>query len=676
MEIKNFNALSQEDPEKTSFTEVSPNIAQVEGLTQRRREYVLSCNPPKEKYAKIMRRALIRFRGFRLWNMMLEEIRTYGTGSVLFDANNTYKANLREIMHDKVLMIEKYQDVKVTVSSNWLFHPDSRMHLAWSVVILVFIFYTFTLMPWIMAFEDVEIGNSWFAIETTADVVFFTDIILTLNTRYFNEEGILVNSRWKIFFRYLKSTLILDLLTVFPFYLIYGSPSRSSPNFFIRLIRISRIIRVLRASKVGKILKILAETNTFSFLNTHQGITRLFGGLFVVLLMAHFTACIWFFSAKIDDFTVDTWVFRYNKLDEEKSTLYLCSLYYICTVLTTVGFGDILPYTQIEKLITIMWMICGIGCYSFVVGNLSSVLSSLDQKQAFINEKLKLIQIFAHETQLPQEITLKIGNKVKKALDTTSLNDEERVSLVHKLSKNLRNQMATEMYGNAIRNISFFNTKDQTFVADIVPMLNYRIVKKKKLVYEKHHYADEMYFIKTGRICFIYGKKNMIFKIMIQGSYFGEIEIIENCPREFTVAAEVDSELLVMSKNLFEFMMEKYPIVAVGIKKLAIERKKRILFCKKELVDVLEKVEVRKETTFKDLAGKDKIKKSATQQRTLNEQIYLGENIQDTVRWIFGKIDEYERILMSPSFKRHVAETLRKPRNSLPPLSRENLKFY
>ena len=107
MQGKISNGFHFEDADRTGFSDSSPRFAQAEGLTQRRRDYVLSCNPPKPKYANIMRKALIRFRGFRLWNMMLEEIRTYGTGSVLFDANNTYKANLKEIMHDKVLMIEK-----------------------------------------------------------------------------------------------------------------------------------------------------------------------------------------------------------------------------------------------------------------------------------------------------------------------------------------------------------------------------------------------------------------------------------------------------------------------------------------------------------------------------------------------------------------------------------------
>ena len=656
-----------EDPEKTRASEILQFIS-VEGLTRRRRDYVLSCTPPSKHYSIIFRRALIRFRGFRLWYKMLNELRTYGTGSVLFDANNQYKTNLEEIMTEKVLMIEKMPKPKVESNHNYLFHPDSKVHSVWSLFILVFVLYTFTLMPWIMAFEDVSVGNEWFVIESIVDIAFLIDILINLNSAFYDKQGKIVWSRFKVFSNYLLGWLLIDIITILPFSFILESGTRDPSNRSIKFIRLLRIVRVVRAKKIGKILKVLAETNTFSFLKTHQGMSRLFGGLFAVLLMTHFFACIWFLSSKIDNFSPDTWVVRKNLQDQDNGTLYLTSLYFICTVLTTVGFGDIYPVTVIEKFIAMIWMIYGIGFYSFVVGNLSSVLSSLDQKQAFINEKLKLIQIFAEETQLPQKMSIEISNQVKQALLATSLNDEERVSLVQKLSKGLRFEIANLMYNKAISGITFFNKKDESFVSDIVPMLNYLRVARKSLIYKKYQYADEIYFIRSGKVCFIYGKNKLIFKVMIQGSYFGEIEIIENSPREFNVASQEHSEFLTMSRNLFDYMMEKYPAIAVDIKNLAIERKKRIIKSKKELVDVLEKVEVRKETTLAQLAGAQKIKKNSHHQRSLNEQLYVDYDVQYTVRWINDKIDEYERILTSSSLKHHLGDRVRKSRKSLPPL--------
>lgn len=114
-------------------------------------------------------------------------------------------------------------------------------------------------------------------------------------------------------------------------------------------------------------------------LNTYDGIGRLISGLFFVLILAHFTACMWYFTAKMDDFNPDTWVVRYNMIDKADSYLYLIGLYWAITVLTTVGFGDISAFTPAEIFLSILWMLFGIGFYSFVVGSLTSVISSIDE---------------------------------------------------------------------------------------------------------------------------------------------------------------------------------------------------------------------------------------------------------------------------------------------------------
>jgi hypothetical protein len=50
--------------------------------------------------------------------------------------------------------------------------------------------------------------------------------------------------------------------------------------------------------------------------------------------------------------------------------------------LTTVGFGDISALTSSEKIVSILWMIFGVGFYSFTIGNLSSFITAIDAKDA------------------------------------------------------------------------------------------------------------------------------------------------------------------------------------------------------------------------------------------------------------------------------------------------------
>ena len=53
----------------------------------------------------------------------------------------------------------------------------------------------------------------------------------------------------------------------------------------------------------------------------------------------------------------------------------------------TVGYGDISANNTTEMIICIIWMIFGIGVYSFTVGSLSSWLSSLDTRESNLNLK-------------------------------------------------------------------------------------------------------------------------------------------------------------------------------------------------------------------------------------------------------------------------------------------------
>jgi hypothetical protein len=44
------------------------------------------------------------------------------------------------------------------------------------------------------------------------------------------------------------------------------------------------------------------------------------------------------------------------------------------------------------------------------------------------------------------------------------------------------------------------------------------------------------------------------------GSYFGEIELIRNIPRLFSVISSENSEFLMLSKQIFEtYIIEDYP---------------------------------------------------------------------------------------------------------------------
>ena len=54
--------------------------------------------------------------------------------------------------------------------------------------------------------------------------------------------------------------------------------------------------------------------------------------------------------------------------------------YYALTTLSTVGYGDLSPETNLEKIVGILIMILGIAFFSYIMGNFNDVLINYDKK--------------------------------------------------------------------------------------------------------------------------------------------------------------------------------------------------------------------------------------------------------------------------------------------------------
>jgi hyperpolarization activated cyclic nucleotide-gated potassium channel 1 len=173
---------------------------------------------------------------------------------------------------------------------------------------------------------------------------------------------------------------------------------------------------------------------------------RLIAFLIGVLVMTHFVACLWYFSARFNDFDYDTWVYRNNYLDKEKGYLYLVALYWSLTTLTTVGYGDINAVSETELVLCLIWMMFGVGTYSFIIGTLTSVLSNYDARQALIDKRIKFMDMYAKEQRLPVNLYSQINYHIQNRRDEAKIGFEEKRNFILTLPKEIRFNIAMEMH--------------------------------------------------------------------------------------------------------------------------------------------------------------------------------------------------------------------------------------
>lgn len=551
-------------------------------------------------------RACTKLKGVLLWMSILSEVRTYGTNSHLFDSFDRYRNDL--ITRFKPKKRKFFTKTEKTIDFGYLISPESIVCQIWNCIVLVMLLYVFIVMPWVMAFEDVAIANNWFIAETFIDVLCFLDILVTLNTAYYDIRGRIVANRKKIFLNYLKGFMIIDIISITPFYLLEQGTIIKS-NALLRIVRITSITRVLRGSKIVKLIKYLKHSesiaNIIKFMKLYRGVIRLLLLLFSVLVMSHFVACMFYYTAKLDGYGPYTWVVRYDLQDSPKETKYLKSLYFTITILTTVGFGDIVPYTASEMILCIAWMSLGIGFYSTIVSTISSVFSSMDSRRVMISEKISDLDKLGKYYDVKKDSLKYLKKKVSdNIIFNKKIGEYEKQKIVKELPRKIQINIVKNIYNSAASKLRFFKNKDTNFLIDIMPMLRHMVIQTQIIIYNKHDFPESVYFIIEGKISYVLGSKNFQFKSIVSGSYFGEIEILMNQPRKFTVITENVCEMLVMPSGVLDDIMAKYPVIADEIWVLAKKRDQKNLECYRQVVEILDKVEIKKEASLDQLAGR------------------------------------------------------------------------
>ena len=474
------------------------------------------------------------------------------------DENN--KVENEEKEHRKLFKREKIcdTDTEDEESENekeipWIILPDNPYKKMWDLLIAFLILYSAIITPYDIAFSDTN-KVSWF--EILIDVLLGIDIVLTFFSAYTDDEENLVKNHKKIIKKYLKSWFIIDNISVLPISYIFNPSGRYSgltkisklPKLY-RLVKLTKLLRITKMSSKGNLNKV---TKFFmEKLKINANVERLFFFVLTFLLMNHLCACFWYFMAKIEDFSPDSWVVRLGYIDSSNVELYIISFYWTLTTVTTVGYGDITAGTTIERIYNLFIMSFGVLLYSFAIGSLSSIVSTLDQKSEEMNQKLQILSSIKKEFNLEQNIYDKVRKVIKYDL---SRNQKDKMVFLQELPNKLRIELSQIMHDKVIQNFYFFRDQPSDFFAYVAPLLKPVKFSQNDYLYKCQDMIDEMYFVAKGTVIFClekrYGEKEI--REIKKNNNFGEIEMCLNEKLSFNIKIKSrNCELFVLKKNDF-----------------------------------------------------------------------------------------------------------------------------
>jgi hypothetical protein len=217
-----------------------------------------------------------------------------------------------------------------------------------------------------------------------------------------------------------------------------------------------------------------------------------------------------------------------NIQDESNSVKYLYAVYWALQTLTTVGYGDIPADTNSEKIVSIFWMVFGVGFYSFTIGNLSSFITTIDAKGAQLRAKIQTIEEFARKHDLPKDLEIRMKSLTTNQNEVTK---HDQKKLLQELPSSLRAEVVSHIHADIIKNITFFKDKGAEFLYAALPLVRRFNLPQKEILYKEGDPAEEVYFIFKGQIKLI-NKDKMAFRTYKEGNMFGENEVIHKEGRD------------------------------------------------------------------------------------------------------------------------------------------------
>ena len=443
----------------------------------------------------------------------------------------------------------------------------SRPRLAWDSLILLLVIASCILVPYQFAFRQ-ESALSGFQLVYLIDLFFIIDIVLNCFTS-FREHGIEVTDRRACTNQYSRRMLAIDIFGSLPLDLIAwvmignGQLLGGSMVLALRLLRLLRIVRLF---------VILRRWEAFSWSN--PGALRVVKFVVSILLMMHWLACIWFFSAFASGFPADSWATRAGIAESGPVAQYIRSIYWTITTMTTVGYGDITPARSVEYVLSAVIMLMGASLYAFIIGSVASLLSSIQAAKNRHWERIDSVTEFLRQRQVPAEIDAKVRNYYEYVWEHDRGMDKN--AMLNDLPGPLRLEILLHLASNILDTVPLFKYCSPVLRNALLTSLESRTYTPGSHIANEGETGKCVFFIVEGSVEIVSVENRKSWGTLREGDYFGYLSLALNERRTATIKAVGFCDLLILNKEDFSRIKAEFPEFSDVLKRVSAERTEQL----------------------------------------------------------------------------------------------------
>lgn len=464
----------------------------------------------------------------------------------------------------------------------------------WDFAQAFILLYVGFVVPFRVGLDEPAMGG-WFIVDLLVDLYFWIDILLNFFTSYYDEDrGEEVFELAAISARYTRGWFWIDVAAGLPL----DSVERMQNGTFwcsfnaggctkegdgdggfqiFKFIKLARMLKLLRLFRIKRLLE--KYEHHFVHYLPWVDFASLIG---LLLFLGHVFGCFFYFFSTKDWWSdsekerlgeEDTWIysqFGVNPEDHGVWTRYIAAMYWAFTTMTTVGYGDISATTVAERLFAIIGMIAGGFVFSLLIGSVAGVMSASKRREVAMQTKLSLVTSFLRDNKVPHALSSKVYQFARLSGVGSQL-ESERV--IRGLPYGLRRELMSLLYRDLVAsNPLFVKMNDVLFTTECCSRMTMMFWPMHDVIYRRGEIASGVYFVVKGlanivkageeeKFTFKTGglPNEMVERIMLPGSYFGEGSVLGFKRRNRTVTSRTACRFAVIAKEDFADLIDMYP---------------------------------------------------------------------------------------------------------------------
>ncbi|XP_032238933.1 potassium voltage-gated channel subfamily H member 6 isoform X3 [Nematostella vectensis] len=394
--------------------------------------------------------------------------------------------------------------------------------ITWDWLIMVLVLYTAVEVPFVSAFimsqADLNkrlkhpnvTGNTFermkklypdayplLLVDTCIDVIFMLDIVLNFRTTYVKEGEVLITNPCKIGIHYLRSYFIVDFVAAIPWELLLDLNADENTTLF-SLLKTARLLRLFRAAR--------KLDRNYEYMTS-----LLFLMLMFFMLVAHWMACIWYMIGFSEQKHKQTSWLSILATESNKHfhptdpwsgpylpSRYLTSLYYVMTLCTTVGFGNVSANTDGERIFTICGMLLGAVMYAGIFGNVTAIIHGQYSSNFRYRKESMAINEFVRFYKIRNPLARRLREYSRHTWSQTKGTDMNRV--LKKFPEGLQYEIRLHMHLTVLSNSFLFMDSESSCLRGISMRMRRQYHLPGHFIMYEGDEVDTLHLIKRGKI--------------------------------------------------------------------------------------------------------------------------------------------------------------------------------